>query len=115
MGELLPEFWSVPKDEDSVKSAAPARRLWKLTNIFLWLQCYATYASVLGPQFPEAIPELLAYMASIIRVSQDYRGLAWVRYVQKAGSTDGQLQVVTNQCRHLYHVLHGKCPGVLAL
>ena len=80
MGELLPEFWSLPKDEDSAKSAAPARRSRKVTDIFSWLQCYATYASVLGPQFPEAIPELLAYMASIIRVSQDYSGLAWVRY-----------------------------------
>jgi len=80
MGELLPEFWSLPKDEDSAKSAAPARRSRKVTDIFSWLQCYATYASVLGPQYPEAIPELLAYMASIIRVSQDYSGLAWVRY-----------------------------------
>ena len=33
MGELLPEFWSVPKDEDSAKSAAVARRLQKVTDI----------------------------------------------------------------------------------
>ena len=64
---------------------------------------------VLGPQFPEAIPELLAYMASIIRVSQDYSELAWVRYdaaFRRQGSTDRQSQVATNQCLHLYRVLH---------
>jgi len=65
MGKLLPEFWLVPKDEDSAKSAAPAHRSWKVTDIFSWLQCYATYSSVLGRQFPEAILELLEYMVSI--------------------------------------------------
>ena len=29
---------------------------------------------------PTLIPELMAYLATIVRVSQDYSGLAWVRY-----------------------------------
>ena len=36
--------------------------------------------SVLGPAYPTAIPELMAYMTLIVRCSQDYAGLAWVRY-----------------------------------
>ena len=35
---------------------------------------------MLAGQSPGDIPELLAYMVTITRVSQDYAGLAWVRY-----------------------------------
>ena len=79
MGEMLPEFW-MGKEEEAASKKGQSRRSRKVTDIFTWLQCYATYVSVLGPHAPEAIPELMAYMATIIRVSQDYQGLAWVRY-----------------------------------
>ena len=36
--------------------------------------------SILAPAHPETIPELMAYMSMIVRVSQDFAGLAWVRY-----------------------------------
>ena len=29
---------------------------------------------------PLAVPELMVYMGTIVRVSQDYDGLGWVRY-----------------------------------
>ena len=82
MGELLPEFWVSSKTEDDAgaKRGAQTRRTRKVTDIFTWLQCYGTYVSVLGRHTPEAIPELLAYMGTIVRVSQDFQGLAWVRY-----------------------------------
>ena len=51
-----------------------------VTDIFSWLQCFGTYVSVLGPVYPSAIPEMMAYMNLIVRCSQDYEGLAWVRY-----------------------------------
>ena len=59
MGELLPEFNG---------------------DILTWLQCYGMYVSVLAPSQPDLIPKLMSYMSLIIRVSQDYSGLAWVRY-----------------------------------
>ena len=80
MGEMLPEFWTGREEEAGAKKGASSRRSRKVTDIFTWLQCYASYVSVLGPHAPETIPELMAYMATIIRVSQDYQGLAWVRY-----------------------------------
>ena len=51
-----------------------------MQDIFTWLQCYRMFVSVLAPQYPERIPELMAYQATIVRASQDYAGLAWVRY-----------------------------------
>jgi len=35
---------------------------------------------VRGTDTPEAIPELMAYMMSIIRVSREYSGLGWMHY-----------------------------------
>ena len=49
-------------------------------DIWSWLHCFGTYVSVLAPFYLQAIPELMAYMSLIIRCSQDYEDLAWVRY-----------------------------------
>lgn len=81
MGEMLPEFWALPKDEDpDGKREGKGRRTRKVTDIQTWIQCFGAYVSVLGPGDPSLIPELMAYMAMIVRASQDYDGLAWVRY-----------------------------------
>ena len=38
------------------------------------------YTSIRASHTPTMLPELMAYMSHIIRVHQDYSGLAWVRY-----------------------------------
>ena len=80
MGELLPEFWSPRGDEGEVGRESKVRRSRKVTDIFSWLQCFGAYVSIRAPPAPHLIPELMAYMATIVRVSQDFAGLAWVRY-----------------------------------
>ena len=81
MGELLPEFWSSHREEDMEgKQEIKIRRSQKVTDIFTWLQCFGSYVSVRAQHTPSLIPELMVYMAAIVRVSQDYTGLAWVRY-----------------------------------
>ena len=48
MGELLPEFWALSREEDSgMKGEAKVCRSRKVTDIFTWLQCFRTYVSVL--------------------------------------------------------------------
>lgn len=81
MGELLPESWVGPKEQEaeSVKERR-ARQGRKVTDIFTWVQCFGTYVAVLAPADLLAVPELMAYMGTIVRMSQDYEGLGWVRY-----------------------------------
>lgn len=81
MGELLPEFWSSMRDEgsDPRKDQVP-RKSRKVTDVFTWVQCFCSYVATRAPHAPEMMAELMAYMALIVRVSQDYAGLAWVRY-----------------------------------
>ena len=76
MGELLPEFWLCARDDTKSRS----RRSRKVTDISTWTRCFATYVSVLGPANPTAIPELMAYLASIVQANQDFDGLVWERY-----------------------------------
>ena len=80
MGEFLPEFWTPKGEEGEPGRDSKLRRTRKVTDIFTWLQCFGTYVSVRATQAPHLIPELIAYMATIVRVSKDYTGLAWFRY-----------------------------------
>ena len=69
----------LPKVRLSDREGEPERLLPRrpqcITDIWFCLNCFGTYVSILGPLFPQAIPELMAYMSLAIRCSQDYDGL----------------------------------------
>ena len=68
MGELLPEFWSSHREEDTEgKHEAKVRRSRKVTDISTWLQCFGSYVSVRDQYTPSLILELMAYMAAIVQ------------------------------------------------
>ena len=81
MTELLPEFWAQKLEEkEGQPGSGSSRRKRPVTDLKTWLQCFAIYVGVLSAKHPEAVPELMSYMVAIIRASEDYAGLAWVRY-----------------------------------
>lgn len=84
MAELLPEFWSLPpaikSEGQPITQPSLPRRSRKVTDLASWVQCFATYVGVLAGSSPEAVPELMAYLIQIVRVNQDFGGLAWVNY-----------------------------------
>jgi len=57
-----------------------SRRRRTVTDIATWVQCFATYVSVMSSAHPQAVPELLAYLIFVLRASQDFGGVAWVTY-----------------------------------
>ena len=75
MVDLLPEQWSVKKDEPMVAQLMPARRRKQVNEINVWLQCFISYVSIMPRHFPVEVMELLAHMAHIHKAS-----LAWVQY-----------------------------------
>ena len=83
MAELLPEYWGVVPGMklgvETPNTSKPAGKK-KVTNIMTWVQCFAMYTSVIAAKHPEATPELMAYLICILRVSQDFGGMAWVNY-----------------------------------
>ena len=85
MSELLPETWQVQTDVTLIQSAlglAPGlrRRKGPVTDILQWVQCFATLASVLASAYPPKVPELMAYLATIVKCRQEFEGPAWVLY-----------------------------------
>ena len=60
MAEMLPEFWSNTKSEDEDQKPAPSRRTRQVTDIFTWIQCFASYTSVLAGRYVECVPEMMA-------------------------------------------------------
>ena len=84
MAELLPEFWSLPaamKQEGQPNTQpSPFCQSRKLTDLASWVQCFAIYVRVLAGSSPEVVSELMACLIQIVRVSQDFGGLAWVSY-----------------------------------
>jgi len=80
MEELLPEFWSGPKD-NATREAKP-RQTRKVADIWTCIQCFASYVVVRRSLLPEMNTELMAYQLTIVRVSQDFTGLTWVHYDQ---------------------------------
>ena len=84
MAELLPEFWSTPSPKEPSSSStmrqSASRRRRVVTDIATWIQCFATYTSMMSTTHPKAVPELLAYLIFILCASQDFGGVAWVTY-----------------------------------
>lgn len=69
-----------PKTQTSDVHREKPRRSRKVVYIHTRVQCFSTYIATRALQAPQLIPKLMAYLNIIARVSQDYTGLAWVRY-----------------------------------
>ncbi len=83
--ELLPEYLrSVAKMEEGSSSTSQGatlpRRRRNVIKLSAWLQCFATYVSVMSSHHPTAVLELLVYMICVLRASQVFARSAWVTY-----------------------------------
>ena len=56
------------------------QRKCQISNIGDWKQAFAVYMAALVSHHPSATLELLAYMVTIIKASQQYDGLHWRAY-----------------------------------
>ena len=95
MGELLPDGWAQGKSEEGAGSSLALTRMKRqVTDVNTWVQCFAVYTSVHSRKHPEVVPELLAYMVSIMKAGSKYAGLAWVlydsAYRRQAASTENR-------------------------
>ena len=81
MSELRVHSWL---DEPIAGDAAnPSRRAPSkppVTNIKVWLDCYARMVSILCTRFPQKAPESWAYQATIMKAAHHYEGSNWVSY-----------------------------------
>ena len=82
LGDILPENGMFRAEEGSTNPLGVVRRWQQVTEVNTWVQCFAVYIGVMWHKFPEAVPELLAYMILIVRSKPGVcrTGLGTVRY-----------------------------------
>ena len=49
-------------------------------DIYTWIQCFAIYMAVMAKHDPGSIPEMLAYMLTIMKAQQEFKEPAWRLY-----------------------------------
>ena len=81
MAELVPDSWRF-QDEEQNKCCHQNRRLRRgpVTDILLWIECYAPMVAVLSSGFTQKTPELMAYQKTIVRAYWSFSGDGWVTY-----------------------------------
>ena len=76
MEGLLPEVSTLEDDPPEPEHRCSRQ----VSDIFTWLQCFRVCVSIRGVQSPEVIPELMAYMTTIIRVHGEHSVSEWRNY-----------------------------------
>ena len=75
-------------------------------------QCFAYYVGVLASSKPALVPDLMAYMISIIRASQEFEGSAWTvyddAYRRQSSHSQRPIAMVTSEPLLIHHLLYGK-------
>ena len=85
MAELLPEFWATPGPKESLLSGTPrpaaTRRKRVVTDIATWVQCFATYVSVMSTAHQPSVGRRLLPATDsgqrLIRPSTPYVSQGW--------------------------------------
>jgi hypothetical protein len=81
MAELKADIWvDEPPASDVGHLARRPSSKPPVTDIRIWLECFARMAAVLVTRFPEKGPELWAYQTTILRAAHNYEGSNWVAY-----------------------------------
>ena len=80
MSELLPEAWISDAADDSVGQKSQSRRRSPISEISVWVECFAMMAAVLAEKFPSKAPQLFIYMRRIVHAARNYRRTSWVAY-----------------------------------
>ena len=77
MSELRLESWLLDEEADKKSVAALFKTKKKpITDILIWVQCFASYVAVLAQSFPTHTPKFMAYLATIVRCHHRFEGLA---------------------------------------
>ena len=81
MAELQPEAWLLENQSNTKYChSILKRRRAPVTDVLTWVQCFTSLASVLSQIYPNQVPELMAYMSTIVRCQKEFEGLGWMHY-----------------------------------
>lgn len=81
MADLVPDSWR-QQEEESSKCCHQSKRQRRgpVTDILLWVECYASMIEVLSTGYPGKTPDFMAYQKTIVRAHRSFLGEGWVTY-----------------------------------
>ena len=80
LAELLPDNMEMVRRAGIEGQGQSQRQLRRVVNLLTWVQCFSTYAAILGEAQPHRSRDLLAYMRLIVREAQRHGGEGWRSY-----------------------------------
>ena len=106
MGSCFPNSESdSPRELEREATRGRTRQARQVTDIFTWVQCFGMYVAVVASVEPLAVPELMAYMGTIVPSVAGSRwvGLGPVRLgIQTPSGSFGEQEVVGHK-RQIIH------------
>ena len=58
--------------------AQPRKR--PISNIVVWVQCFARYSAAMAGKFPEAMPGFVSHLVTVLKAFSEVEGTAWRDY-----------------------------------
>ena len=80
MVELVPDSWRYQEEEAKCCHQPKRQRRGPVTDILLWVECYASLVEVLCTGHPDKVPEFMAYQRTIVKAHRTFLGEGWVTY-----------------------------------
>ena len=77
MWKMLPETWQLEAESTCCHAKRPKCSL--VTDISVWMKCFATMAAVLSSVYPDKAPHF-AYLCTITKASRTFNTTAWTSY-----------------------------------
>ena len=79
ISELLPDTWNIQEEERGCCSHCITRR-GPVTDILVWLECFAALEAVLSTKYPDKVTHFMAHQRTIIKAQRCFVGDGWVTY-----------------------------------
>ncbi len=80
MADLIQGNWSTQDDEDQKCCHRRQQRKGPVTDILVWVECFASLVTMLATRYPGKTPQLMAYQRTIVKAHRSFAGDGWIIY-----------------------------------
>ena len=89
MSELVPDSWSsLDEETQCCHHLRSSQRRRSVTNILLWVECYAAMVAILASKYPHKTTDFMTYLHTIMKAHRSFIGDAYdMAYRRKAVAT----------------------------
>ena len=79
MSELVPDSWSSFETQCCLH-LRPSQRRRPVTNVLLWVECYAAMVAFLASKYPHKTTDFMTYLCTIMKPHCSFIGDRWITY-----------------------------------